>query len=724
MSIPTLKAPQPIIDLANEYFEGKHPSLDNRHIYGLLVLSTRIHNSIYNQINQIFKNKNSNHTNKEVASTLNKAFRFNLTYATLVRFLGSKDSDSNTKGYARAREHLVSEGALVEEPHSYKNYDEHFLPIRKDPVSLDHLLRQSEIELILKSEFIVYPLKKLSDHKILKKVMDKRLASILGNYQPLQILTTPPDRVKGLLESLIENKNKSRDDKYKLKYDVEIKNLRYLNERITSDTFGARKSFQVKRSWTELTNLMKMFRSLLFDKNLKEQLVEVDYHAMHPMILKAELWKCYSEPSEWAEDNLYAWDKSNKMNLEDFLKYVQNDSERLSEQGVNRFIESHPTLIKLVKEQLKKSHSRIDINFLFKKEFDSVFEYQDDFYQNIYDSLCLGDHQNFSGGRNTIKPCLLQLLHGQQWRSEALSLFRHLKNDLKSSNIDLESQQGNSHKDLIENLTSNLTESQWDIFFVRFTETFPILALTLSYFQYCVSMKDLDAKKGHKFLGFSRMLFAKEVELIEDVVGYLRANTNNDNQEKRRSFYNSMGINEWNGSNIGMYPIYDCVSVPTSITVVTKRVMEKVAELNGYDMRADISEPLIHLEKDEIVGFLKDEEARLSPKKNPVTRACKDVLKGINNAKNCLQKAEKKTFSIQINKKGYTIRKKKQESEYDLISRVGKKLIDKGVDSFIVHFIQGHFNPLGFNDYFLYAIQRRNWTLCGSSESLQRTIHY
>lgn len=674
-----IRVPKAIINLIEEYNSGEHHLLNESVMLGLTALSYKIYRSIYGQMKKLYFQPNQMKRHERL-QRLNQALTFTPNAKIYERFLGvtpkvsPMDHQMALRGYRGSRSYLLQENLLEEIELAGRSYNQYRLAIGAAVFDLNDLRSWPSLLGKLNSFFIPLDYGLIKNKKLFEKKMEKRLTTLIGNYQHIRLAL---------------NLNEKQLNQVGLN-EVNLKDLRLLDHRLTENTFKARKSFKVKRFYTELAGLKKSYRSLLYDAYHGEQMVEIDYHALHPMILKGELWQFYEDSEMWADKNEYELDKSNKSDLRYLLNNLSDDEQLEAYPSTLDFKGVNTNILDLYVDKSQSSNSSMAIEKNFEAEFKKVFNYAEDFYTELLKKLDLDLHPCFQQNRKAIKVCVLQLLHGQQWRG---NIYWTLVEGEKGK-VDTAYSEDDDHQSEIKKMTAGITESNWTIFYQQFCKNYPTLAFGLAYFQYCVSLKDLDAKERGKYLGFSRLLFSKEVALIEDVILHLKSNTSHQRKHKVRSLFESIGYPEWDGSSYAMFPIYDCVSVPRSISKVTSQLMEAVGRKHQFELRAEIEAPAVHVSTHDLPKSILQEQAHLhrvkgQPRAFTMTDMvrCHFKMEGWHNT-------EKEFFNLQYNQKSIRIRRRKDVSLYESFSSIEKALSKVGYALDGEAIVRGCWNPI------------------------------
>lgn len=466
-----------------------------------------------------------------------------------------------------------------------------------------------EILAILDSEFPIVAPVNIPNISELEYKMWLRLGSTIGNYDNLRMMKSIPNGVpkdiRGMVSEWVDQHNPPWRAEKKTFEDLAFE----VNERIKTNKFRASTSPSTERFYNEIAHLPKYLRRFLFDEKLGDWMQEVDYHALHPMILKSELKMFMDDPSKWAREMTrgFNWGKSNKSNLEKLLnslRFVHREGYMDEFPKCYKYLSRVKKLVQNVSEKYELSElSSSHLNGLFHNEFRMVFDFNEDFYSELGVKLGLDKVYDSEKMRDIVKLCTLQLLHGQHWKTDKASPHQRLKEvkeKIQANTIEGRITENEFNEQLTE-LLAELDESEWVVFYPLFCNKFPLLAIGIGYLQFCVSDYFRHTKRG-KSLGYSRSLFYKESELMKEVVATFRCKPSQSyyapkpNRKKlwsRRTILESARLCDkngegWDGRDYTIFPIYDCISVPSSVSFEAKHIMEAQAKALGYELRADV----------------------------------------------------------------------------------------------------------------------------------------
>lgn len=637
------------------------PSLSSKDVDSvfstLIAMSKLMHQAIMAQISKRYAIKSKKEvSNEAMADALNSSLHFSMHSEQWKRFLGT----TKHKGYAVLRKYLLESGIVFETPNKRGGYSVNFRYNRKI-FTAENVESKEEVLQTLGDEFLQCDWELIPCLDTYYKKLNLRLSSLLGRMKNIRLLEEVPKDTPIHIVNQIYDKYGGADGYKKFAIDF--------NNRVKDNTFKAYTLFSVGRFYSEFASLPKIIRPLLWDSFLGEGMVEVDYHALHPMILKGELRQFVNETTQWAEKERFDWDKFGNVKPCDLLSSLSGYQEHTyghNHEKPYEFLRLHPNLLEciLAKYSLNKM-SKKDILKNYQSEFERVFNYEKggDFYNELVLKLGLDKILEEDRHRKAIKVCVLQLLHGQQWRGDSRTPLANNTslNDAKEINQSTRDLESLEHIE-DEKKRLDFDEKEWNLFYPIFCEKFPLLALGMSYLQFCVSLKNRFHTKGWKMMGFSRFLFAKEVELIKFTTKALMANTNASDNEKYRIYFQAIGYEDdnkqpYDGGEISIFPIYDCVSITASKAKFAKDIMELVAKHRGYEIDAEIESGLFKVSSQNIpIG---QKEMKLnnihSLKLNNEEHYHSKILNAFKDAK--------KHFSIRRNGKNKTINIKSCHSE-------------------------------------------------------------
>lgn len=168
------------------------------------------------------------------------------------------------------------------------------------------------------------------------------------------------------------------------------------------------------------------------------------------------------------------------------------------------------------------------------------------------------------------------------------------------------------------------------------------------------------------------------IRFESNVILHLKSNTAHKKKAKVRSLFESIGYSDWDGPTYAMFPIYDCVSVPTLISKVTSQLMEAVDRKHQYELRAEIEELVMSLETQDLPRSILQEETQLLLGK---IKPRKFSTLGMEHCHLKIEewyRAEKEFFNLQYNQKSIRIRRRKKASLYESLFAIEKILCKEG----------------------------------------------